>query len=168
MRKKVFWPINAVRGLVTVEVIAEAHLERLHEHPDGEEDRRELDLVARPAGIAHALQFGQLQVEQLHNGRLPFLVQVAGYVCFGRGPVYLLENAVEVGREGVEDLGAQGVGDGVDVVEQLGSGALCVVLPVDKAGVQCAQLLVGREGGFIGRLELRLGLFAGVGQLTSP
>jgi hypothetical protein len=82
--------------------------------------------------------------------------------------VYLLEDAVEVGREGVEDLGAQGVGDGVDVVEQLGSGALCVVLPVDEAGVQCAQLLVGREGGFIGRLELRLGLFAGVGQLTSP
>lgn len=166
VREKVLWPINAVRGLVAVEVVAEAHLERLHEHLDGEEDGRELDLVARPAGIAHALQLGQLQIEQLHDGRLPFLLQRAGYGGLGGGPVYLLEDAVEVGGEGVEDLGAQGLGDGVDVVEQLGRGALGVVLQVDEAGVQCAQLLVGREGGFIGRLELRLGLLAARNQLT--
>lgn len=166
VREKVLWPIDAIGGLVTVEVIAEAHLERLHEHLDGEEDGREFDLVARPAGIAHALQLGKLQVEQLHDGGLPFLLQLAGDSRLGRGPVYLLERAVEVGGEGVEDLGAQGVGDGVDVVQQLGSSALCVVLQVDEAGVQCAQLLVGREGGFVGRLELRLGLFAASDERT--
>jgi hypothetical protein len=166
VREKVLWPINAVRGLVAVKVIAEAHLERLHEHLHGEEDGRELDLVAWPAGIAHALQFGQLQIEQLHDGRVPFLLQLAGYGGLGRGPVYLLEGAVEVGGEGVKDLGAQGASDGVDVVEQLGSGALCVVVQVDEAGVECAQLLVGLEGGFIGRVELRLGLFAARHQLT--
>jgi hypothetical protein len=68
--------------------------------------------------------------------------------------VHFLEGALEIGCEGVFDLGAQGLGDVADVVEQLGGRALGVVLQLDQARVQCAQLLVGRECGFIGRLEL--------------
>jgi hypothetical protein len=152
--EKILRPVYPVGRPVALEVIAETHLQRLHEHFHGEQHGGQLDPVAGSAGIAHALQLGQLQVQQLHDGGLPFLPQGTGYVCFGRGPVYLLEGALEIGGEGVEDLRAQCLGDLVDVVEQLGSSALCVVLQVDQARVQCAQLLVGREGGFIGRLEL--------------
>jgi hypothetical protein len=82
--------------------------------------------------------------------------------------VYLLQGAVELGGQGVEDLGAQGVGDGVDVVEQLGSRALRVVLQGAEARVQRAQLAVGLEGGFVGRVEQRVGLLAATDQLTGP
>jgi hypothetical protein len=153
-------PVNAVRGPIAFEVIAKAHLQRLHEHVEGEKHGRKLDLVPWPAGVAHALQLGHLQIQQLYHSRLPFFAQRAGYVCFGRGPVDLLEDAVEVGREGIEDAGAQGVRDGVDVVEQLRRGALGLVLQLGQAGVEGAQLLVRLQGGFARCMELRLGLFA--------
>ena len=57
--------------------------------------------------------------------------------------MHLLEEGVEVGGEGIEDPGAQGLGDLADVVEQLRGGALGVVVEVEQAGVQRAQLLVG-------------------------
>lgn len=74
--------------------------------------------------------------------------------------MHLAEDAVEVGGEGIEDLGAQGLGDVGDVVEQVLAGALGVVLKVDQTGVQRTQLFVGREGSFVGRLQLGVGLFA--------
>lgn len=74
----------------------------------------------------------------------------------------LLENAVEVCGEGIEDFGAQGLGDLGDVVEQLRGSTLGIVVECGQTGVQRAQLLVGREGSFLGRLQLGLGLFAGM------
>jgi hypothetical protein len=47
-----------------------------------------------------------------------------------------LEDAFEVGREGIEDLGAQGLRDLVDVVEQLRRGALGSILQGGQAGVE--------------------------------
>lgn len=160
VRKKVLGPINAVCGPVTFKVVAKAHLQRLHEHVEREKHWRKLDLVARPAGVVHALQLGHLQVEQVDDGRLPLLPQRGGDVCFGRGPVDLLEDALEMGGKGMVNVCAQALGDAADVVEQLGRGSLGVVLQVDEAGVQGAQLLVWLEGGLAGSMELRLGLFA--------
>ena len=74
--------------------------------------------------------------------------------------MHLLEDAVEVGGEGIEDLGAQRLGDLADVMEQLRGSTLGVVLELDQTGVQRAQLLVGREGSLVGRLQLGLGVFA--------
>lgn len=74
--------------------------------------------------------------------------------------MYLLEHALQVGREGIEDLGAQAAGDVVDVVEQLRGGTFRIGLKVDQARVQGAQLLVRLEGCFIRCLELCLGVFA--------
>jgi hypothetical protein len=54
----------------------------------------------------------------------------------------LLEDPFEIGREGIVDVCAQAPGDVVDVVEQLWSGTLGLVLQVDEAGVEGAQLLV--------------------------
>jgi hypothetical protein len=153
-------PVDAIRGPIAFEMIAEAHLQGLHEHIEGEKHWWKLDLVARAAGVAHALQLGHLQIQQLHYGRLPFLVQRAGYGCFGRGPMDLLEDAVKVGREGIEDAGAQAVRDGVDVVEQLGRGTFSIVLQAGQAGVQGAQLFVRLQRGLARRVELRLGVFA--------
>lgn len=79
----------------------------------------------------------------------------------------LLQHAVEVGREGIEDLSAQGLGNGVDVVEELRRGALGSVVQAGQAGVEGAQLLVRLEGGFAGRVELRVGVFAALGQPTA-
>lgn len=72
----------------------------------------------------------------------------------------LLEDALEVGREGIKDLGAQGLRDLVDVVEQLRRGALGIVLQGGQAGVEGAQLLVRLQGGLARCMELRLGVFA--------
>jgi hypothetical protein len=72
----------------------------------------------------------------------------------------LLENALEVGREGIEDLGAQRLGDLVDVVEQLRRRTLGIVLQVDQTGVEGAQLLVWLQGRLARCMELRLGVFA--------
>ena len=160
VREEVLWAVDAVRGLVAVKVVAEAHLEGLHEDLEQEEDGREGELVAGSAGVAHALELGHLQVEQLDERRVPFLAQRGGHGGRGRGPVHLAEDGVEVGREGGEDLGAQGLGDAADVVEQLGRGALCVVLQPEQAGVQGAQLLVRVQGSVAGRVQLRLGIFA--------
>jgi hypothetical protein len=72
----------------------------------------------------------------------------------------LLEDAVEIGREGIEDAGTQLVRDGVDVVEQLRRGALGIVLQVSQAGVEGAQLFVRLQRGLARCMELRLGVFA--------
>lgn len=157
--KKVLGPVDTVRRLVAFKMIAEPHLERLHQYLYGEQYWRQLDLVPRTVDIAHALELGQLQVKKFDNGSLPFFAQMRGYSRIGQGPTYLLERTFELGREGVENLGTQGVGDFADVVDQLGRGAFCVFLQVDEARVNGTQLLIRCEGGFAGRLKLCMGLF---------
>ena len=61
----------------------------------------------------------------------------------------------------MQDLGAQGLGDLVDVVQQLGSSTLGVVVQALQAGVEGAQLLVGREGSVAGCGQLAVGFPAG-------
>jgi hypothetical protein len=114
--EEVLGPINAVRGLVAFKVVPEAHLEGLHEHVEREEDWRQLDLVAGPAGVGHALELRHLQVEQLDNSRLPLLPQHTRNGGLGGGPVDLLEEALEVGGKGIADRGTEGVRDLVDMV----------------------------------------------------
>ena len=72
----------------------------------------------------------------------------------------LFEDGVEVGRKGIEDVGAQGLGDLVNVMEQLGSSALGLVLQVDQASVEGAQLLVWLQRCFARGMELSVGVFA--------
>jgi len=81
-------------------------------------------------------------------------VQVARDCGLWRGPSYLLQHLVEIRREGVQYLGAQGLCNLIHMVEQLGGSTLGILLQAYQTGVEGAQLLVGAQGGLVGRLQL--------------
>ena len=157
VRKEVFGSIQSVRGLVAVEMVAEAHLEGLDQSLEGEEHLRELGMR-----VVCAVELGHLEVEQLQHGGLPLLLQGRAEGSVRIGPFDLFQQVMELGGEGLQDGGAQGVGDLVDVVQQLGGSTFGVVLQALQAGVEGAQLLVGREGSVARGSQLLAGFVAGV------
>jgi hypothetical protein len=159
--EEVFWAVDAIRRLVALEVISKPHLERLDQNFQGQQHRRELDLGARPGGVVGAVELRQLQVQELPDGRLPLLLEVAWDGGFGGGPANLGEQLVQIRGEGIKDLSAKVLGDGVHVVEQLGCRTLGVVVESQQPGVEGPELLVRRKGSLVGGSQAGLGVVSG-------
>lgn len=99
-------------------------------------------------------------MQQPRDGRFPLGGQGARDGSRRRGPFHFLEHTLQWLGEGVEDAGSEGLGDLVDVVEELGCSALGILLQTVQLRVQRAELPVGLQGGIIvGGAELRLCLF---------